>query len=142
MAIKEKVKKFYKKHRTGIILASGGITLAGATLFGIHKLKQNNQLIQSTLETTKNSAIDEVANRTAWNKDWNAIGNALEFVTHQPLGPFGGDDDNSVDPLEGNTFILAGYNSFYNDSPDKVAIYCVDKDGWYHLMPDEAYTNA
>lgn len=64
----------------------------------------------------------------------------FERLTHQPLGSFEhgyAEEEGYVDPLEGNCFIIAGYNSYYNDSPDTVEIYVLDNDGYYHRKPDD-----
>lgn len=143
MAFKEKMKsfgksakKFWKDHWKQIALATGTIAITGAGLYRLHKTRQDNPADEKEEHTT---SIDEL---TAWNKDWDAQALALEFATHQPLGPFRepGDDtdeDGYVDPLEGVSYIVAGPNSYYNDNPDTVEIYVLDNDGYYHRKPDD-----
>lgn len=136
MAFK-KVKDFAKKHWKKIALVTGGLTLGGVAWYKLHNSKSDD--CESVDETTKLMSIED---RTAWNKDWDAQALALEFATHQPLGPFRepGDDtdeDGYVDPLEGVSYIVAGPNSYYNDSPNTVEIYVLDNDGYYHRKPDD-----
>ena len=134
-----KAKRFWKKHWKGICLAGGGLTLTGAILYGLHKSESDDEDTEPIGNTESMATIED---KTAWNKDWDAQALALEFATHQPLGPFRepGDDtdeDGYVDPLEGISYIVAGPNSYYNDNPDTVEIYVLDNDGYYHRKPDD-----
>lgn len=147
MAFKEKAKefggkakRFWKKHWKGICLAGGGLTLTGAILYGLHKSGSDED--DDAEQTGITESMTTIEDKTAWNKDWDAQALALEFATHQPLGPFRepGDDtdeDSYVDPLEGISYIVAGPNSYYNDNPDTVEIYVLDNEGYYHHKPDD-----
>lgn len=140
MSFKEKFKKFWKEHWKEVAFVGGGLAVAG---FACYKAYKSGGEGTDELEVVPEATYDSIEDRTAWNKDWNEIGRALEFATRQPLGPFKdpGEDDNDddFDPLDGTAFIVAGYNSFYNDSPDTLQIYAVDNDGYFHLMPDDNY---
>lgn len=149
MAIKEKVKefsgkakRFWKEHWKEIWLVGGGVTLTGAIAYGLHKSRSDADDETSSTIYEVSKAVSTIEDKTAWNKDWDAQALALEFATHQPLGPFRehGDDtdeDGYVDPLEGVSYIVAGPNSYYNDNPDTVEIYVLDNDGYYHRKPDD-----
>lgn len=149
MGFKEKVKEFgckvrmfCKEHKREILIVTGGLATAGLTYYGISKAQQNySQELPDCITETEDctQTIDE---KTAWNKDWDAQALALEFATHQPLGPFrdpgeGGDEDGYIDPLDGISYIVAGPNSYYNDSPDTVEIYALDNEGYFHRLPDD-----
>ena len=150
MAIKEKVKefsgkakRFWKEHWKEIFIVGGGVTLTGAIAYELHKSRSDaGDETPEAIYGAKEAARESIEDKTAWNKDWDAQALALEFATHQPLGPFRepGDDtdeDGYVDPLEGVSYIVAGPNSFYNDNPDTVEIYVLDNEGYYHHKPDD-----
>lgn len=140
-----KVKKFWKEHWVEVAAVTGGVVITGATCYGMYKLDQKHAeralrdaLDESAKETEK--YLGTIEEKTAWNKDWDELGMELEHLTHQPYGDMTADDDHYVDPFDGNCFIIAGYNSLYNDSPDQLAFYALDKEGWYHRMPDSNYS--
>ena len=139
---KESTKKFWKEHWKEICLVGGGVTLTGAIYYGLHKSGADDD--ENSEPINKNESKDTIEDLTAWNKDWDAQALALEFATHQSLGPFrepsdDTDEDGYVDPLKGVSYIVAGPKSFYNDSPDTVQICVVDNDGYYHYMPEDLY---
>lgn len=146
MAFKEKAKefggktkRFWKEHWKGICLAGGGLTLTGAILYGLHKSGSDDD--DDTEPSTE--SMTTIEDKTAWNKDWDEMAVAFELDTHQPLGSFKNGytkEEGYVDPLEGNCFIIAGYNSYYNDSPDQLDFYVLDNEGYFHRMPDELRT--
>ena len=142
MAIKEKMKefggkakRFWKEHWKGICLVGGGLTLTGAILYGLHKSGSDDDEDAEPIDSTESMATIE--DKTAWNKDWDEIGCELEFITRQPHGPFR--DGDFVDILDGNCFIIAGPNSFYNDDPELVEYMVLDKEGWYHYLPEDVH---
>ena len=153
MAIKEKVKefggkakRFWKEHWKEIFIVGGGVTLTGAIAYGLHKSRSDaDDEIPEAIYGAKEAARESIEDKTAWNKDWDAQALALEFATHQPLGPFRepGDDtdeDGYVDPLEGVSYIVAGPNSYYNDRPNEYDFYVLDNEGYFHRMPEDAYS--
>lgn len=148
MAFKEKIKKFgakmkkfWKEHWEEVVLVTGGVALTGAACYGMYKSGMKQMDGYYELENQMKDEIDDtIANKTAWNKDWDEFGCALEHLTHQPYGDMLADDNDYKDPLEGNCFIVAGYNSLYNDSPDQLKFYALDNEGWYHPMPDDVYS--
>ena len=152
MAFKDKIKKigrsiknFCKEHAEEIALIGGGVLLTGAACYGMYKstynsLEGDRKFTNELEEGMQNDAVNLIDEKTAWDKNWNEFGMNLEHLTHQPWGDMTKDDDEYVDPFEGNCFIVAGYNSLYNESPDQLKFYVLDNEGWYHLMPDENYS--
>lgn len=148
MAFKEKAKKFggkakrfWKEHWKGICLAGGGLTLTGAILYGLHKSGSDDDDYAEPVGSTE--SMTTIEDKTAWNKDWDEMAVSFELDTHQPLGSFKNgytEEEGYVDPLEGNCFIIAGYNSFYNNNPDQLDFYVLDNEGYFHRMPDELRT--
>ena len=138
----ESVKKFYKKHKKKILTGLGifGACAAGGAV-GYCLTRDWSESKNDIVEDETEELIEQ-EDPCAWNKDWDAQALAFEFATHQPLGPFknpGEEDDGYVDPMEGNSYIIAGPNSYYNDSPNSIEIYVVDNDGYYHHLPDDVY---
>lgn len=150
MAIKEKAKefggkakRFWKEHWKGICLAGGGLTLTGAILYGLHKSSSESDDETSSTIDEVSKAVSTIEEKTAWNKDWDEMAMEFERITHQPLGSFENgytEEEGYVDPLESNCFIIAGYNSYYNDSPDQLDFYVLDSEGYFHRMPEDAYS--
>lgn len=148
MAFKEKAKefggkakRFWKEHWKGICLAGGGLTLTGAILYGLHKSGSDDDDYAEPVGSTE--SMTTIEDKTAWNKDWDEMAVSFELDTHQPLGSFKNgytEEEGYVDPLEGNCFIIAGYNSFYNNNPDQLDFYVLDNEGYFHRMPDELRT--
>ena len=148
MAIKEKAKefggmakRFWKEHWKGICLAGGGLTLTGAILYGLHKSGSDDDDYAEPVGSTE--SMTTIEDKTAWNKDWDEMAVSFELDTHQPLGSFKNgytEEEGYADPLEGNCFIIAGYNSFYNNNPDQLDFYVLDNEGYFHRMPDELRT--
>lgn len=137
-----KAKRFWKEHWKGICLAGGGLTLTGAILYGLHKSGSDDDEASGAIDEV-NKAISTIEDKTAWNKDWDEMAVSFELDTHQPLGSFKNgytEEEGYVDPLEGNCFIIAGCNSYYNDSPDQLDFYVLDNEGYFHKMPDELRT--
>ncbi len=158
MKLWEKTKNWFKCHKTGVKATLIGIGSFAGGLAVMHKIdcmtvdkalemlpgEVDKELAKMSNDKETARTEQEYTDKTAWNKDWDAQALALEFATHQPLGPFrepgeNTDEDGYVDPLEGNSYIVAGPNSYYNDNPDTVEIYVVDNDGWYHRKPDDVY---
>lgn len=156
MAFKERIKRFgskvkgfWKEHWGEVVAVTGGVAITGLTCYGMYKLEQNrtDRLLQEAADEAEKETkeyMNYLEEKTAWNKDWDAQALALEFATHQPLGPFRepGDDtdeDGYVDPLEGNSYIVAGPNSYYNDNPDTVEIYVLDNEGYFHHLPEDVH---
>lgn len=145
MAFKEKMKKigasiktFWKKHKEEIVLVGGGLAITGAACYGAYKRQEERDML---LPETSNDTYEEtVEDKTAWDKNWDEFGTNLEMLTHQPWGDLSKDDDEYVDPFDGNCFIVAGYNSLYNESPDQLKFYVLDNEGYYHLMPEDNYS--
>lgn len=152
MAFKEKVKKigssikdWWKEHWGEVALVSAGVAVTGAAAYGMYKSAYNSaeehrKLLAETEKEMQEEADRFIEEKTAWKPEWDEFGMNLEHFTHQPFGDLTKDDDEYVDPLDGNCFIIAGPNSLYNDSPDKLKFYALDNEGWYHLMPDENYS--
>lgn len=149
MTLKERLKKigngiktFWNEHRETIIVIGGAAAATGACVYAYHKLSEFEQpdiLIVPEVETEEN-AENLLEEKTKWNRDWDNFGRELEFVTHQPLGVMdNGDWDTYRDPLDGNCFMIAGYNSIYNDDPDRLAFYAIDNEGYFHRMPDDVH---
>lgn len=138
MKFKEKIKKFWKKHWKKIVIVSGGATLTGAAIYyGMHKTEPT---VEIETEAVKDKTLDEL---TAWNKDWDEMAMEFEHLTHQPLGSFEHgytEEEGYIDPLDGNCFIIAGRNSYYNDDPDSLEFYVLDKEGYFHRMPEDVYS--
>ena len=149
MAFKERVKrfgrsvkKFWKDHWQEVALVTGGVAVTGAVAYGLHELYTGSSKDETEKDTNEDT-YDLVAEKTAWNKDWDEMATQFELLTHQPLGSFENgytEEEGYVDPLDGNCFIVAGYNSYYNESPDQLDFYVLDNEGWYHRMPDELRT--
>ena len=145
MAIKEKVKefggkakRFWKEHWKEIFIVGGGVTLTGAIAYGLHKSRSDaDDETPEAIYGAKEAAMESIEDKTAWNKDWDEIGCELEFITRQPHGPFR--DGDFVDILDGNCFIIAGPNSFYNDDPELIEYMVLDKEGWYHYLPEDVH---
>ena len=137
-----RVKEFWKEHWVGIVTATSGIAIVGAVCYASYKTEQNHaqQLLQDAMaeaEKETEEYLNMIEEKTAWNKEWDELGLNFENLTHQPFGDLTVDIDDYVDPFDGNCFIIAGPNSLYNESPDKMEFYMLDKEGWYHHMPDD-----
>lgn len=144
-----KVKTFWKEHWEEVVLVTGGIAVTvGATCYGLCKMEQNHtdRLLREAMDEAEKETekyMNYLEEKTAWNKDWDEMGVSFDVVTHQPLGSFENgytEEEGYVDPLEGNCFIIAGPNSYYNDSPDDLEFYVLDNEGYFHRMPDELRT--
>lgn len=155
MAFKEKIKRFgckvktfWKEHWEEVVLVTGGIAVTGATCYGLCKMEQSrtDRLLREAMDEAEKETeeyMDSIEAKTAWNKDWDEMATSFELDTHQPLGSFENgytEEEGYVDPLEGNCFIIAGPNSYYNDSPDDLEFYVLDNEGYFHRMPDELRT--
>ena len=150
MAIKEKVKefggkakRFWKEHWKEIFIVGGGVTLTGAIAYGLHKSRSDADDETSSTIDEVNKAVSTIEEKTAWNKDWDEMAVAFELDTHQPLGSFKNgytEEEGYVDPLEGNCFIIAGTNSYYNDRSNEYDFYVLDNEGYFHRMPNELRT--
>ena len=139
---KSRAKVFWKEHWGEVVTVTGGIVVAGATCYGMYKLKQNRTelLLQEAVNEAEKETeeyMKYLEEKTAWNKDWDELGLNFENLTHQPFGDLTVDENDYVDPFDGNCLIIAGPNSLYNESPDKMEFYMLDKEGWYHHMPDD-----
>lgn len=143
-----KVKGFWKEHWGEVVAITGGVAITGLTCYGMYKLEQNrtDRLLQEASDEAEKEIekyMNYLEEKTAWNKDWDEMGVSFDVVTHQPLGSFENgytEEEGYVDPLEGNCFIIAGPNSYYNDSPDQLDFYVLDNEGYFHRMPDELRT--
>lgn len=155
MAFRERIKRFggrvkgfWKEHWEEVVAVTGGVAITGLTCYGMYKLEQNrtDRLLQEAADEAEKETkeyTNYLEEKTAWNKDWDEMGVSFDVVTHQPLGSFENgytEEEGYVDPLEGNCFIVAGYNSYYNDSPDQLDFYVLDNEGYFHRMPDELRT--
>lgn len=132
------IKNFCKEHAVEIAAIGAGIAVTGAGCYAIYKCEYDYW--EKTQKLIGEVNDDIVKDRTAWDKNWDEFGMNLEHLTHQPWGDVTKDDDEYVDPFDGNCFIVAGYNSVYNDSPDQLKFYVLDNEGWYHLMPEDNYS--
>lgn len=155
MAFKEKIKRFgskvkgfWKEHWEEVVAVTGGVAITGLTCYGVYKLEQSrtDRLLQEAADEAEKETeeyMNYLKEKTAWNKDWDEMATSFELDTHQPLGSFKNgytEEEGYVDPLEGNCFIIAGCNSYYNDSPDQLDFYVLDNEGYFHRMPDELRT--
>lgn len=155
MAFKERIKRlgskvkgFWKEHWGEVVAVTGGVAITGLTCYGMYKLEQSrtDRLLQEAVDEAEKETeeyMNYLEEKTAWNKDWDEMATSFELDTHQPLGSFMNgytEEEGYVDPLEGNCFIVAGYNSYYNDSPDQLDFYVLDNEGYFHRMPDELRT--
>lgn len=139
----ESVKNFYKKHKKKILTGLGifGACAAGGAV-GYCLTRDWSESKNDIVEDETEEPIEQ-EDPCAWNKDWDEMATSFELDTHQPLGSFKNgytEEEGYVDPLEGNCFIIAGYNSYYNDSPDQLDFYVLDNEGYFHRMPDELRT--
>ena len=146
-----KVKRFWNEHWEDVVLVGEGVAIVGtigACCYGLHKYEQNktNKLLLQAMDEAEKETEEYqnmIEEKTAWNKDWDEMAVQFEVLTHQPLGSCKNgftEEEGYVDPLNGNCFIIAGYNSYYNESPDQLDYYVLDNEGWYHRMPDELRT--
>ena len=158
MAFKEKiktfgrkVKAFWKDHWEEVVLISGGVALTGAACYGMYRSGKKQmddyyewrENTQKELEEEAEEALKTIEEKTAWNKDWDEMARTFELDTHQPLGSYMNgytEEEGYVDPLEGNCFIIAGPNSYYNDDPDNLDFYVLDNEGYFHRMPEDVYS--
>lgn len=155
MAFKERIKRFgskvkgfWKEHWGEVVAVTGGVAITGLTCYGMYKLEQSrtDRLLQEAVDEAEKETeeyMNYLEEKTAWNEDWDEMATSFELDTHQPLGSFKNgytEEEGYVDPLEGNCFIVAGYNSYYNDSPDQLDFYVLDNEGYFHRMPDELRT--
>ena len=155
MAFKERIKRFgskvkgfWKEHWGEVVAVTGGVAITGLTCYGMYKLEQNrtDHLLQEAVDEAEKETeeyMNYLEEKTAWNKDWDEMGVSFDVVTHQPLGSFENgytEEEGYVDPLEGNCFIIAGPNSYYNDSSDQLDFYVLDNEREFHRMPDELRT--
>lgn len=155
MAFKERIKRFgskvkgfWKEHWGEVVAVTGGVAITGLTCYGMYKLEQSrtDRLLQEAVNEAEKETeeyMNYLEEKTAWNEDWDEMATSFELDTHQPLGSFKNgytEEEGYVDPLEGNCFIVAGYNSYYNDSPDQLDFYVLDNEGYFHRMPDELRT--
>lgn len=140
MTFGEKFKKFWKEHWKEVAFVGGGLAVAG---FACYKAYKSGGEGTDEIGEIPEAACKSIEDGTAWNKDWDEMAVQFELLTHQPLGSFANgytEEEGYVDPLEGNCFIIAGTNSYYNDNPNQLDFYVLDNDGWYHRMPDELRT--
>ena len=145
---RSRVKGFWKEHWEEVVAVTGGVAITGLTCYGMYKLEQNrtDRLLQEAADEAEKETkeyTNYLEEKTAWNKDWDEMGVSFDVVTHQPLGSFKNgytEEEGYVDPLEGNCFIIAGPNSYYNDSPDQLDFYVLDNEGYFHRMPNELRT--
>lgn len=143
-----RVKGFWKEHWEEVVAVTGGVAITGLTCYGMYELEQSrtDRLLQEAADEAEKETkeyMNYLEEKTAWNKDWDEMATSFELDTHQPLGSFKNgytEEEGYVDPLEGNCFIVAGYNSYYNDSPDQLDFYVLDNEGYFHRMPDELRT--
>lgn len=145
MAFKEKLKRFWKDNWGYVVIIGGGVALGAAACYGMYKasIKSTEDyyklLAEAEAETkaAKEKYEHEIEEKMAWKKEWDELGTNFENLTHQPFGDLTAEDNDYVDPFDGNCLIIAGPNSLYNDNPNTMEFYMLDKDGWYHRMPDE-----
>ena len=132
------VKDFCREHIKEITLVTGAIAFTGAVCYGMRKTANDSHGNERELLTNLDkSNTDDIV---AWKKEWSEYATELEHTTHQPWGDLTKDDEDYVDPLEGNCFIVAGYNSLYNESSDQLKFYVLDDEGVFHPFPDDVYS--
>ena len=125
MSIKEKVSKFWKEHKRGILTVAGAIGLVAVGYCianGRNEMNKNSDqdLLEDSTYEPELEDVEEEADPCAWNHEWDDDLGFIETAAE------------NLEHIDGYSWIIAGPNSQFNPNDDSIELYLVDPEEYYH----------